>query len=207
MQAQTNETWYTAADAGPNFLTGEPWHTRGSLHFDTGYRANVSFGYSLAPSWNVDLETGVARNSGFNPEGHIVVIYKPTPGYELGTVWHVQQEVNLFQVPVLINAVYRPAWRSKIKPFFGLGFGCTVGELEANNRYPFLSNERHWDAAAAGQAMVGLEWPVTSGLAVDLSYRALLTTGYDFGVLQTYFPVNSGLGVNQSVSAGVRFKF
>lgn len=190
------ESFYTAADAGLNFLTGGRWAEGSPLRFDTGYRVSVVLGYSVTTNWSLELETGVLRNTAANPEEFAFGVAVP-------------QELNLLQVPVLIDAVYRPSWGSKFKPFFGLGAGCTLGNLEVINPafsfYP--TSQDSWDVAGAAQAMAGIELPITRRWDVRLAYRALFTTGYDFGEFGSYFPVKSGVGVNQSVTAGFRLRF
>lgn len=190
------QPFYTGADGGLNFLTGERSTDGSPLRFDTGYRANVVLGYSLTTNWSLELEAGVVRNSAANPEEFASGVASP-------------QELNLLQVPVLINVVYRPSWGTRFKPFFGLGAGCAVGNLEViNPTYSFYpTSQDSWDVSGAAQAIAGIELPVTGRLDVHLAYRALFTTGYDFGEFGSYFPVKFGVGVNQSVTAGIRLRF
>jgi opacity protein-like surface antigen len=187
---------YITGDAGVNFLDGKHWAVSKSLEFSTGYRADVALGYSVCSNWSVELELAIARNTASDPNQFFFDVISP-------------HEVTLTQFPILINAVYRPTWNQKVKPFFGLGAGCVVGQLEVGLAQPgfFLDKDQsRWDTSAAAQATVGCEFPVTARLNVDLAYRALFTDGFHWGTFGSVFSEKTGLGINQSLTAGFRLR-
>lgn len=109
-QMNTTSKWYVGGDAGlclQQNVGGLKANGVGypGAKFDPGVRADLSVGYNLAENWAVELESGFS----YNELSHFGMY--TAPGYKL------------YQVPVLLNGIYKYSFNDKWQAYGGVGLG------------------------------------------------------------------------------------
>jgi len=102
-----------------------------NYHFRPGVRLDVAAGISLTKSFAAELEAGVIYSAAeLTRQFHAAM-----PGGRIILVTS-SQEVDYFQIPVLLNLTYKVPVQSRFKPFIGLGAGgvfSTVQDVNVND--------------------------------------------------------------------------
>lgn len=169
--------WYFAADGGVAWEQSLNWQIYGieAFHFyespawrrfhakfDPGYRADVRFGRQFTNGLSLEFETGVAKNSLANPD----------------EIFFGKVNVDLYQIPLMVNLIYHiPAWH-RLRPFAGVGFGAGAAIIQGDDRGKPADSETRFDASFAMQAIGGLEYRIGRSLDLDLSYKCFYAQEY-----------------------------
>src|ERR1700761_3552064 len=109
--AQSTNGFYVTADGGAAFpddtgiRSGSINSTTGDLHFDTGFRAGMEFGYKFNDCLAVELESGIIRNT-INQIG-------------IQQLSSVNASASLDQVPLLVNGILTVPIKGPVKPYIG----------------------------------------------------------------------------------------
>ncbi len=142
------------------------------FEFDPGVRVDVAVGHRFSEALAVELEAGFAENA---------VNEAKFTGTMNGVGYDQKfsiNNVNLWQVPVLVNGIYTFNVSPKLKPFVGAGAGgiYTLVETKGSSRDDFTF---------AYQGQAGVDYLFTDTLSLGLTYKFLGTLDHDFGGVRT----------------------
>jgi opacity protein-like surface antigen len=128
---------------------------------DAGIGGNLNLGFDITDALAIELQTGAASSS-INTSGSTV------PSF-------VGNDVNLYQVPILANVVFRAPLPGGLTPYVGAGFGGVVSELELNHHRFYQSDT---DITPGYQAMAGVKCALNRFTELGVGYRFLGTTAH-----------------------------
>ena len=160
---------YLHADVGAAFVqdltlrssTGSH-HSSATAKFDTAIRGDMAIGYNINDVWAVELESGVIWDSLDN---------KPLRG---GFSFPGSGDDELYQIPILLNAIYKFPLKNSWTPYLGLGAGGVVSTLKTLVLGDALTSARRLsdtDFTFAYQASAGVKYKISSHMEVDLGYK------------------------------------
>ncbi len=124
-----------------------------SATFDTGFRGDVTLGYNLNNAWAVELETGVIWNS-----------VDKVGGVKLDSL---NQRLELYQIPILVNAIYKIPTSGHWTPYFGVGAGGVVNISDAS----FPGGSGATEFTFAYQAEAGVNYAFSKRCSANLAYK------------------------------------
>ena len=141
------------------------------FEMDPGARVDFIGGYNFCQNFALELEVGAVYNSFKDvtfsgSRNNVPVSYSE------------KLDANLWQVPVLVNAVYTFKLDSKFKPYIGAGAGGILTYIDGNN-----TSEN--DFTFAYQAMAGVRYELSSAMDIGLSYKFLGSLDHKFGDVKT----------------------
>ncbi|MGZ4964305.1 MAG: outer membrane beta-barrel protein [Limisphaerales bacterium] len=164
---------YFGVDAGASFVQGETLKdTEGQkAHFNPGVRADLTWGLMLNQNLGLQLQTGVIWNH-MKRVGNVVPPPPPATEetYESG-------KGELYQIPLLLNVVYKICPEKCLSPYLGVGAGGEAAMFDAQFPSGKLSDT---DFTFAYQAFGGLRYKLCSNANVALGYKFLGTTSHDW---------------------------
>lgn len=153
--------------------------------FDPGFRIGIRGGYQLWEELSLELESGLIYNS-----------MDKISGVSLSSVG---ASAELYQVPIMANAIYSFTLQEPFSFYAGGGLGAVVSDFRAS---AFGSSGNSWDTTFGYQLMAGFKYAFDTGWELNLGYKFLGTTGHDLGSgLKT-----DGTGTH-SILAGFTYKF
>ena len=135
-----------------------------------------------------DLSVGYNLNKSFAIEA------------EAGGIWNPDEDPNFdfYQIPLMLNAIYQIQLNDSWKPYFGAGAGAVVGVTHA-----VLFHDSDWSAGY--QAEAGIKYTVSRHVEIDLGYKFLGITQYEFRSRRG--PSIADLKVNDLFSHSVQASF
>jgi opacity protein-like surface antigen len=142
------------------------------LSLDPGFRVDMIGGYNITDSIAIEVEAGVLYNS-FDKIS--------LSGTVDGVPFAVSQklsDMNLWQVPILLNGVYTFQLDSKFKPFLGAGAGGIFTIVEGNN-------DSENDFTFAYQGMAGVKYQISESMDIGVTYKFLGTLDHKFADVKT----------------------
>ncbi|HLX72296.1 MAG TPA: outer membrane beta-barrel protein [Verrucomicrobiae bacterium] len=162
IRAEDNsDRFYVHADSGAVFVQdltlrasvpGSPSTSASfAMHFQPGARGDIAIGYNLTDSLAVEIETGALWN-------------------RIDTV----NSIDLFQVPLLENLVYRVHLKNGWTPYFGAGAGADFGILsgiESISHGDVIQTSSSDDVTFGYQAQAGIAYAISPNADVDFSYK------------------------------------
>lgn len=160
------------------------------IEFDTGVRFDIAAGYKLTDSFNLELEIGFAYNSADELSGSIFGYGEDIDFSDMGV------DINLYQVPMLVNLSYTFPISPRFRPFVGVGAGGVAATTTVDLGY--------WDDcetvfAFAYQAFAGINYRVSDDMDIGIIYKYFGTTDLDFDLFET-----DGLGAHM---VGLNFEY
>lgn len=177
-KAQDWNRYYVDFKVGPAFVQNDSIQTsqfgnHGNIHFDTGVRADVGFGYHLCRDFAVELQTGVSRNTVDSMAGNLLSDFGSS--------------ADFYQIPVLVNGIYQFPLHGKFKPYIGAGVGGEAGFFHQTNVPGTTGRDfNDQDLVFAYQGVVGFKYILGEHLDLGLAYEFLGTADHQW----------SDLGVN-----------
>jgi len=158
--ASGKEGWYFGGEVGASLPSASKYRdatTLNKVEADTGYGLNGQVGYDFG-SLRVEGELGWRQN-GVKKVG-------ATSGGANG---------NTNVATLMANVYYDVALGMAVVPYFGVGMG--VANVSADNiKKGGAKLYNGDDTAIAGQAIVGVAYPLTDSLALKADYRYLRTS-------------------------------
>jgi OOP family OmpA-OmpF porin len=133
----------------------------GKLVWNTGLRVDVAAGYNINENFSLQLETGLLYNT-----------------LDKGVADNGQSEKmsgNLYQIPVLVNAIYKFQTSSKFKPYLGGGAGGLYALIDSNDLGAIES-----DFTFAYQGIAGVAYELNQNMDLTVAYKFLGTTQHKF---------------------------
>ena len=148
----------------------------GKIKMDPGVRFDVAVGYHFTDWFALEGEVGVLYNN-------IDRITNPT--LQLGPN-PAPDDLNFYQVPILINGVYTLTAHPRLRPYAGVGVGGMVSILEAWQEgwlWDYRIQEK--DFTFAYQGMAGIDYAVNDQIKIGIAYKFLGSLEHDFGSIET----------------------
>ncbi len=164
---QTNPDWghmYFHADAGGNLLQDLYIRNLGTkVSWQAGARGDVSFGYD-AGVVAIGFETGTTWNSLDARNSQII--------------FPLAQQVDLYQIPIMANVIFKPIPHGAVQPYIGGGVGGVVSTLDI--RIEEFGEDHHHhetdtDVVFGFEGMAGVQFNVAWNVAVDVGYKFMGT--------------------------------
>ena len=197
-QAGFADHLYLDVAAGPAFLQNPTVqsspYTGGQMDFDTGVRGDITLGYNICRSFAVELDAGVIWSS-----------VNSITGNSLSTA---SASADLYQVPLMVNAIYNVPLKGKLKPYIGAGIGVAIGIFDSTGvpglYFPVAGGSKDFnatDTVFAYQVEVGLKYLLGKHAELGLAYKFFGTTGY------TWNANNSPLKVDGIITHAVTASF
>jgi opacity protein-like surface antigen len=155
-------------DVTINKFNGTPVPYKVSL--DPGIRFDLGVGYNITDSLAAEVETGL--------------IWNPADLVYLGSAWlpfdmlHVRADI--YQIPFLVNAIYRIPLKSGLTPYIGVGVGADFAIVDFS--MPGISANYN-DVTFAYQGIAGVKYAVTKNIDVGLAYKFLGTLDHSWNLL------------------------
>jgi len=152
------------ADVGGSLLQNVDIENLGArVGFNAGTRVDFSFGCNIVKQFAVEFETGVIWNS---MHGSDAMIISPAA-----------DNADLFQVPLLVNLVFKAPLKCGLTPYIGGGAGGVISTLQlSNGSSDFFDNSiSDTDFTFAYQGFAGLKYAVAWNLEVGVGYKFLGT--------------------------------
>ena len=152
--------FFVGSDFGFAFREDTAARYNGALayyNFNTGYRGDLHLGYRFVNGLLLELDPGYIYNSVANTSG----------------------DVELEQVPVLLNLKYQLPLGGPLKPFVGIGAGAAFSWLNVSP----ASTGFHDVTTFAWQAEAGVQYAISDQLALGLGYKCFSTGNLEFGTV------------------------
>jgi len=192
LEAQVNDSgrWYIRGDAGLNILqdvgglvgngvalggpgqfisftgnpaTSQPVPAHPTMEFDAGPRMDLSLGYNLRNNLAIEVETGFSYNT-LNRFAGLPV--------SSGSA-----RIALWQVPLLLNGIYKYSFNDHWQAYGGLGIGGVDSTFEVSSKGASLGIS---DYQLAYQAMLGVKYLINPNWECGLGYKFLGTSSHDW---------------------------
>lgn len=160
--------------------------THEEFKFNTGARADLVVGYKFSRHWSTELDCGVIWNS-FNKYGD----------YSFSA-----SKADLYQIPIMVNYLYRLPIGRSFEGFLGAGIGAVVTVFHINDSG---LNFQDSDVAFGGQGMAGLNYHLSRQVDLNLTYKFLGTTSHKWSDEGFYTQTDGAL--SHSLMLGVSIKY
>jgi len=168
---------YGRFDVGANFMNDIEVDGAGvDLEFDTGVRFDFAGGYKITSAFAVELEVGLAYNSVDTISGSF---YGDDYDVDLSDT---ALDLDLYQIPMLVNLSYTIPLNSRIKPFIGVGVGG-LAAIASAEMYGFEEDESTF--AFAYQAFAGVSYQISNNADIGLIYKFMGSSDLDFDSFET----------------------
>ena len=138
------------------------------LKTDPGVRVDLAGGYNFSKCWALEIEAGFTFNS-----------IKELEASAFGISGTEELDMNLFQIPLLVNVIYRLPLDSKFKPYIGAGAGGVWSIISGDD----VDSEN--DIAFAFQGMAGVDYELNDKTDIGIGYKFLGALEQDFGGVET----------------------
>lgn len=145
------------------------------VQFDPGLRLGFRGGYGVTDWFAAEIETGVLGNSIRSISGA------------------TEDDASLSNIPILFNARLQLSQFDKLTPYFGVGVGCSIAVLDADDivigggRLTGTMSE----TVFAYQGFAGLRYRINDNMGLSLEYRYFATMGPEWDADVIYGPAGS----------------
>ena len=160
------------------------------LKFNIGARAGLVLGYKFSKHWSTELDCGVIWN-GFDTYG----------GYSFSG----DKQADLYQIPVMVNYLYRLPIGRKFEGYLGVGLGGVVTIFHLNDNVVGFGDFQDSDVAFGGQGMAGFNYHLSRQVDLSLAYKFLGTTSHKWSDGGYYTQTDGAL--SHSLVLGVSMKY
>jgi opacity protein-like surface antigen len=165
---------FFGVDAGASFIqTEELKNSDGhQARFNPGVRTDIMWGLMLNDNVGIELQTGVVWNH-MKRVGVEVPPVTPSPAEDV----YENGKGELYQIPLLLNVVYKITPHNKFSPYIGAGAGGELALFDATFPSGDLKDN---DFTFAYQAFGGISYCLCPNANVGIAYKFLGTTGHDW---------------------------
>lgn len=186
------------------------------LSLDPGVRFDLGLGYNLTDWFAVEVASGLIWNGVDKVEGTVT----DTPAGFIGANLPLAGgSGNVYNIPILFNGQFRIPVGKDLKVVLGGGIGTIWSDASVNGittpLVPGLQasvNGSSWAFAYQGNA--GVEWQLSSNVALGVRYAFLGTTELNYGTANFNTPLLVGSAdikanalYTNSIMANLRFEF
>lgn len=138
------------------------------LKTDPGVRVDLAGGYNFSQCWALEIEGGFTFNSIEELEAEAI-----------GAAGTEALDMDFFQIPLLVNVIYRLPLDSNFKPYLGAGVGGVWSIISGDD----VDSEN--DIAFAFQGMAGVDYELNDNTDIGIGYKFLGALEQDFGGVKT----------------------
>lgn len=186
---------YVTVDAGPAWQQNLNTKNSGEVKFQAGFRGDVIFGYNFCSAFAAEFETGVIDNSVNSIAGNSLSSFSGS--------------ADVYEIPILVNAIYRVPLKGALTPYVGVGVGGTATYLDVQNvpLFGFSSHSSYQatDFTFAYQATLGLKYAVSKNFDLGIAYKFIGTTDHNWSDNNVSFNTDGTL--THAVLASLTWKF
>ena len=185
----TGSPFYVQAQGGAVYMQDLQVNvgTHEEFKFNTGARADLVVGYKFSRHWSTELDCGVIWNS-FDKYG----------AYSFSA----SKQADLYQIPIMVNYLYRVRIGRSFEGFLGAGIGAVVTVFHINDSG---LNFHDSDVTFGGQGMAGLNYHLSRLVDLSLAYKFLGTTSHKW-TDQGFYTQTDGT-MSHSLMLGVSVKY
>ena len=163
-----------------------------TVKFKTGYRFGLTGGYMINDNFAVEVETGFSGTS-----------VSSVGGVSLDS----GEEISIYQIPVLVNVIWRIPTGMKLKPYVGLGAGMATSILHTQGTtITGVGTLTGTDSTVVGalQALAGIRYDFTDRLGLVAGYKYFYSGSpeWDGGV-----QIKFGALKSHQINVGLNFTF
>jgi opacity protein-like surface antigen len=133
------------------------------LAFDPGVRFSAAFGYHFTDYFALEFETGSIYNN-----------VDKIGGVSVDSVHDAR--LDLYQVPLLVNAIFTLPIQGPVRVYLGVGGGGTVNFWHGD--LPGFHSDRS-ESTWAYQGLTGLKFFINPAMYAGIAYKYLGTTDHD----------------------------
>ena len=194
--AISTEKFYFDCEAGVALPESMSGNNGVKVNLNPGPQVDVAFGYQLARSWSLELQSGWIDNS----SKHLSSIFYAVPSGPFGTiavkpVFHQDLET----IPILANIIYTLPLKGPFKFYVGTGFGAVFSEFNVRS---ILGDNGRSDVTFGYQETAGVKYRLSNHWNVGLNYKYLGTTDHAL-----FYGSKSDGTMIHSLMAAVTYKF
>lgn len=160
--------------------------THEEFKFNTGARADLVVGYKFSRHWSTELDCGVIWNS-FD---------------KYGDYSFAASKADIYQIPIMVNYLYRLPIKGRFEGFVGVGIGAVVTVFHINDGG---LNFQDSDVTFGGQGMAGVNYHLSHEVDLSLAYKFLGTTSHKWSD-QGYYTQTDG-ALSHSLMLAVSFRY
>ena len=157
-----------------------------TVKFKTGYRFGLTGGGMINDNFAVEVETGFSGTSVSSIDGVSNVA-----------------DISIYQIPVLVNVIWRIPTGMKLKPYVGVGAGMAASIIDIKDARG-LTDGNDSTIVPAFQALAGIRYDFTDRLGLVAGYKYLYTGSpeWDGGV-----QIKFGALKSHQINVGLNFTF
>jgi len=187
--ASTGPDIYVQAEAGATYMHDLQVNvgTHEKFKFDLGARFDLAVGYKFSQHWSTELDAGVIWNR-IDKYG----------SYSFSA----SKQADLYQIPIMVNYLYRLRIKSKFEAFLGAGIGAVVDVFHINDQG---LNFKDSDVSFGGQGLAGLNYHLSHQVDLSLAYKFLATTSHKWSDQGLYTQTDGTM--THSLMLGVSVKY
>ena len=111
-------------------------------------------------------------------------------------------QADLYQIPIMVNYLYRLPIIGRFEGFVGAGIGAVVTVFHINDSG---LNFQDSDVTFGGQGLAGLDFHLSRQVDLSLTYKFLGTTSHKFSDQGLYTQTDGAM--SHSLMLGVSFKW
>jgi outer membrane protein W len=163
-----------------------------TIKFKNGYRFGLTGGYMINDNFAVEGETGLSGTS----------VSSIGNGLTL-----VGDDLSIYQIPLLVNVIWRIPTGMKLKPYVGLGAGMAVSYLHTQGTtIAGVVTLTGTDATVvpALQALAGIRYDFTDRLGLVAGYKYFYSGSPDWNTLTQ---IKVGALKSHQINVGLNFTF
>jgi len=185
----TSPDIYLRADAGAVYMQDLQVNVASmeQFKFNTGTRFDLAVGSRFSRSWSAELECGVIWNS---------IDKYGDDSFSAGN------NADLYQIPVMVNYMYRLPIKGSFEGFLGAGIGFVVGIFHVKEGGLDFKNS---DTTFGYQVVAGLNYHLSRQVDLSLAYKFLGTSNHKWSDDNFYTKTEGSL--THAVTLGVSFKY
>jgi opacity protein-like surface antigen len=166
-----DEGWYLDFGAGGNMPTAE-------YHADPGFRLSAAGGYNFNRWLGLELETGFLYNSVKIPPINIddITIGDIKVGDILGDISIENINIDVKQVPLLLNFMLHFKNETKWEPYAGFGMGGVYVMGSVNILLPLEESDFQFDVSGyelVYQPKIGIRRMINESMSIGVGYKFL----------------------------------
>lgn len=183
--------WYVNGEAGVSIPQNFGLRTQGveeTAKMNPGVRGGIAGGYNFSDCLAGELETAVIWNSVDSLNGQ--------------SVSGAGISVDIYQIPVLANLIYKTPVKSGFSGYLGAGAGGVATLFDVSG---FGQDENDSDFTFAYQGLAGVKYQIAPNMDVGLGYKFLGTLDHHWTLENQGF--SSTAIYTHSIMATFTFRF
>ena len=162
-----------------------------TVKFKTGSRFGLTGGYMINDNFAIEVETG----------------FSATSVSSIGNRGLAGDDLSVYQIPLLVNMIWRIPTGTKLKPYVGLGAGMATSILHTQGTtITGVGTLTGTDSTVVGalQALAGIRYDFTDRLGLVAGYKYFYSGSPDWNTLTQ---IKVGALKSHQINVGLNFTF